>query len=240
MINILDVIILITILLGAVLGFKRGAIKSSVSFIGVILIVIVSYSLKNPLANFLITHFPFFDFGGLFKGVSVLNILIYEAISFLIIFSILQIILKIIIHFSGILEHILNATVILGLPSKILGLFFGLLEGYIYAFIIVFVLSLCSFSVELTQTSKYNEKILNHTPILTNFSRNYYNSITEIYSLRDKYKTIDNKEEYNYEAMDILLKYKVVNIDTVSKLVDQEKLDINNIETLQNKYEKES
>lgn len=240
MINILDVVVIFLILGGAAVGLKKGAIKSSVSFLGIILVVILSYLLKNPLANFLITHCPFIDFGSFFKGVSVLNILIYEAVSFLIVFSLLQIILKIIIHFTGILENILNATIILGIPSKILGFIFGALEGYVYAFVILFVLSLFSFSIEITQNSNFNAPILNHTPLLSSFAKDSYESITEIYDLKDNYENITNKKEYNYKAMEILLKKKIVTPDTVKILVDQNKIDINNVNSLIEKYEEEN
>ena len=240
MINILDVMVLFLIAFIALVGFKKGAIRSSVSFIGTILIVVLAYFLKNPLANFLITHFPFFDFGGVFKGVSVLNILIYEGIAFLIVFSFLQVILRLVIHFSTILEGFLKATIILGIPSKILGFILGLLEGYIYAFIFLFILSLFSFTMEITQNSKLYEPILNHTPILTNFAHKTTIAIDEIYSLQEKYKEINNKEEYNYEAMEILLKHQVVTVDTVEKLAEQNKLDINNIDLLINKYRKDT
>ena len=232
MINILDVVVIFLILGGAVVGLKKGAIKSSVSFLGIILVVILSYLLKNPLANFLITHCPFIDFGSFFKGVSVLNILI--------VFSLLQIILKIIIHFTGILENILNATIILGIPSKILGFIFGALEGYIYAFVILFVLSLFSFSIEITQNSNFNAPILNHTPLLSSFAKDSYESITEIYDLKDNYENITDKKEYNYKAMEILLKKKIVTPDTVKILVDQNKIDINNVNSLIEKYEEEN
>ncbi len=239
MINILDVIILFIILFSAVIGFKSGAIKSSVSFIGIILVIFLSYCLKNPVANFLMTHLPFIDFGGVFKGVSVLNILIYEAIAFFIVFSILNILLRIIIHFSGILESVLKATIVLGIPSKILGFIFGLLEGFIYSFALLYILSMFSFSIELTQNSKLYSPIVNHTPVLTNFARNTSEAISEIYSLKDKYDNTSNKEEYNYEAMDILLKHEVVTIDTVEKLHNQGKLEINNLNLLINKYKGE-
>ena len=41
MINILDVVVIFLILGGAVVGLKKGAIKSSVSFLGIILVVIL-------------------------------------------------------------------------------------------------------------------------------------------------------------------------------------------------------
>lgn len=239
MVNIIDVAIFFLIIGSAVVGMKKGAIKSSVSFVGIILVVILSFILKNPIANFLMTHLPFIDFGGVFKGVTVLNILIYEAISFLLIFSLLQIILKLIIHFTGILEGILNATIILGIPSKILGFIFGILEGYIYAFVILSILSLFSFSVEVTQDSKLNNTILNHTPLLTSFVKDSFDSISEIYELKDNYENIDDKNEYNYQAMDILLNKKIITTDTLEILVEQKKIEIDNVNSLIYKYKEE-
>lgn len=239
MINIIDAVILMIILGSAVLGLKKGFIKSSISFLGIIVVVILAYIFKNPVANFLMTHLPFIDFGNFFKGVSVLNILIYEASAFLIVFSLLQIILKIIIHFTGVLETILKATIILGIPSKILGFIFGFLEGIVYAFVLLFALSLFSFSVELTQDSKLNSVILNQTPLISNFAKDSYESISEIYELKDNYQKIDNKDEYNYQAMEILLKKRVVTTDTVEILVKQNKIEISNIDNLINKYKED-
>ena len=224
MINILDIVIIFLILMAGLIGFKRGFIRSSVGFIGTILIAIIAYSLKNPVANFMMTHLPFIDFGGLIKGVTVVNILIYEAMAFVVIFSILQLILKLVIHFTKILEGILKATVVLGIPSKILGGIFGLLEGYIYAFILLFVFSLFSFSMEVSHNSKLNPVILNNTPILSKFSANYYKSINEIYELSKKYKEIENKDEFNKEALDVFINYKVISKDTVKILVNQGKI----------------
>ena len=236
MINILDAVIILLIFGSGFLGLKRGAIKSTISFVGIIVVVVFSYFLKNPVADFMITNLPFFSLGSLFKGISILNILIYEAIAFIIVFSILQIILKLTIKLSGILESILSATIILGIPSKILGFFLGLLEGYIYAFIIVFVLSLCSFSFELTHDSKLNSIVLEKTPILTTFAKDTYNSVNEIYELKDKYKTLQNAEEYNYEATEILLKYKVINTNTLTTLIEKDKIKLNNSNYLIEKY----
>ena len=135
MLNILDAVIILGLLLGAVLGFKRGIIKSAVMFGGTILVIVLAYLLKNPISIILYTYLPFFKLGGIFQGVSVINILIYEAIAFLITFSILMLILKIIIAVSTLLEKILNATVVLGIPSKILGALFGICEAFLFIFV---------------------------------------------------------------------------------------------------------
>ena len=46
-IDLIDAIILLLILLGGVIGFKEGGLKKAVSTIGLILIVVISFVLKN-------------------------------------------------------------------------------------------------------------------------------------------------------------------------------------------------
>ena len=46
-------IIILFLLLGAIIGFKKGFIKTLVSLIGVFIVIIVSFYLKKPVANFM-------------------------------------------------------------------------------------------------------------------------------------------------------------------------------------------
>ena len=89
--GLVDVLIIIFILIGGALGWKRGVIKEAASALGIVLITVLSFIFKNPLSIILYENLPFFKFGGIFKGVTVLNIALYELIAFLIVFSILMI-----------------------------------------------------------------------------------------------------------------------------------------------------
>ena len=108
--NIVDVIIILIIMLWGVIGLKRGVVKQSVMTLGTILIFVLAFYLKNPLADFLSLNLPFFNFGGIFKGVTSLNIILYQLIAFIIVVSILQIGLNILTRVSGIIEKILKYT----------------------------------------------------------------------------------------------------------------------------------
>src|SRR5574344_1020632 len=112
--TIIDAVFIVFLLFGAAMGFTRGFIKSAVSFIGTIVVFGLAFYLKNPVSEFLYTNLPFFSFGGALEGVSVLNIIIYELIAFLLVVTILEIILKLIVMLSGVLEKILNMTIVLG------------------------------------------------------------------------------------------------------------------------------
>ena len=238
--NIVDLLIIIFILIGAIVGFKRGFTTSLVNFIGVILVVIIAYFLKNPISEFLMSFCPFFSFGGIIKGVTVLNIAVYEIIAFILVFSLLMIGLKALLMATGILETLLKFTIVLGLPSKILGAIVGLIENYIIVFFVLYILSMPNFlDVGFIKDSTYREPILKNTPILSNVAESTLAVLDEFKGLSDKYTETENSNEFNLETLDLFLKYKVVTVDVVQKLDDSGKIKIDGIETVLNKYKEE-
>ena len=173
--NIVDILIIIFILLGAVVGFKQGFTKSLVSFVGIVIVTILAYFLKNPVSEFLMSFCPFFSFGGIIKGITVLNIAVYEVIAFLLVFAILMIVLRALLFATGILETILKFTIVLGIPSKILGAIVGVIKNYIIAFFVLYLLSMPNFvDVEFVKDSKFREPILRNTPLLSNAAEGEY------------------------------------------------------------------
>lgn len=238
--NIIDILIISFILIGAVVGFKRGFTTSLVNFIGVILVVIIAYFLKNPVSEFLMSFCPFFKFGGIIKGVTVLNIAVYEIIAFILVFSILMIALKALLMATGILETILKFTIVLGIPSKILGAVVGLIENYIIIFFVLYILSMPNFlEVNFIKNSTYREPILKNTPILSKVAESTLEVLDEFKGLTDKYTETENSNEFNLETLDLFLKYKVVTVEAVQKLDDSGKIKIDGIETVLNKYKEE-
>ncbi len=237
MLTIVDVIIILFLLMGAAIGFKRGVIKSATMFIGMILVIIISYYLKNPLSKLMYTVLPFFKFSGALQGVTVLNILIYEALAFIIVFLILTALLNVLIKVTGIIEKVLKFTIILGIPSKILGAIFGLLEEFIYVFVFLFLLSRLSFTAEYINQSKLANVILDKTPVISKIVEDSSESFEEIYSLKEKYKNQGDTNEYNKEALDILLKYDIITPESTRKLIEKGKIKIDGVESIIQKYE---
>lgn len=238
--NITDILIIVFILLGAVVGFKRGFTSSLVNFIGVILVAVIAYFLKNPVGDFLMSFCPFFDFGGIIKGVTVLNIAVYQIIAFILVFSILMIGLKLLLMATGILETILKFTIVLGIPSKILGAIVGLIENYIIVFFVLYLLSMPNFlEVGFIKESKYREPILKNTPILSGVAESTLEVLDEFKGLTDKYEQSENSNEFNLETLDLFLKYRVVTVDTVKNLVESGKIKIEGIDAILDKYEEE-
>lgn len=233
--NIVDAIIILVLLMGAVLGFKRGAIKTLVSFVGLVIALVLAFFLKNPVSTFMYEYLPFFNFGGVFKGVSVLNILLYEVLAYFIVLSILFIGVRLLGFVANIIEKALNFTIILGIPSKIIGIFVGFIETYIYVFIILYVLALPMFNIGILNESTLKNRILNSTPILSNTVGNTLDAFVEVYDLSKKYDT-SSTNEFNQEALDILLKYDITTVDSIDKLIEKNKITINNVDVILNKY----
>ncbi len=236
-----DIIIIIIILLSGVIGLKRGFTKELVCFIGFFLVILLAFILKNPLSSFLYEHLPFFKFSGLYKGITSLNILLYEVLSFFIVLMVLLIVLRVLIFATSIFEKLLKLTIILGIPSKILGLILGLIEGLVWSFIIIYIVSLPFFNIKIVNESKLKNKLLNNTPILTDMTKGTVKTFNELDKLKKdfKEKKISNNE-FDLESIDILLKYKVIDVDSLKKLIKNKKIKIKNIDKVIIKYEEEN
>lgn len=234
--NIVDLIIILTIVVGALIGFKHGVIRQTVSLIGILLVVILAFLLKNPLSLWMYEHLPFFSFWGILKGVSVVNILLYEIIAFLILIALFSIILKIILFAAKIIEKILAFTVILGIPSKILGAIVGGIEYFIIVFVVLYIVTLPFFDIKSIRDSKFAMNILNNTIILSNYTEDATNVLNDFVLLKDKYNSSSNSEEFNKEALIILLNYKVIDVKSIDKLVEENKIKIQDVEEILKEY----
>lgn len=220
--NIVDIIIILLILLAGVVGLKRGALKELVMLIGTILVYVIAFNIKNPLANFMMRFFPFFNFLGKIEDLTVLNIVLYQALAFAILAGILLAIFNIIIKTTGIIQKIIDLTLILTLPSKILGFIIGLISGYLYVFIALIIFSVPFGGIPMFTNSNIANHILVDTPILSNSLGGFKNAISDIYTLTDKTITKNevDKNQLNLSIMDILLKYKVVTSEDMTSLIE--------------------
>ena len=62
------------------------------------------------------------------------------------------------------------------------------------------------------------------------------NALTEFGELKNKYENTDNALEFNRETLDLFLKYDVITVESVDKLIEQDKLKIDDVDTILNKY----
>lgn len=224
--NVVDVIIIALLILGGVAGFKAGVIKKLTDFIGMFVVIILAFYLKNYISVIMYENLPFFNFFGLINGIDALNILLYEVIAFLVIFIALLFILKVVLMLTGLVEKILKATVILSIPSKLLGIVVGVIEMYVYLFLILVIVSLPIFDSSFLKDSKMNNFILNNTPVLSGVSGEIIDIYGDVYNIIDNRKNKTN-EQLNEEILKVLIDKKVVTKESAKKLVDKNKIHIN-------------
>lgn len=237
--NIIDIGIILFILSFIIVGSKQGLIKGGVSLVGLIVIFIISYTFKDEIGNFLCKYLPFFNFSGNIEGLVSLNILIYQLAAFLIIYTVLIGLYTIIMTVSGWIQKLINKTVLLKLPSAIGGGIIGLIEGYLFAFIILLLAMIPLKNMTLLQGSVLADYILHKTPIVSESTSDITNSVTEIYELVDQVanKKIDVNEA-NLKSIDIMIKHKVITPHTVEQLMVLDKLkEVKGLEHVLNRYE---
>lgn len=237
--TIVDSILILFLLLGAVLGFKKGAIKSLVVLVGTLALVVISYYLKNPVAEILFKFCPFMNFAGKWEGLITLNILLYESIAYILVFVVLSSVLTLLTKVSGIIEKILNATIILGIPSKIIGAVLGFVEALVFSFIVLFVLLQVNTTSAWVSDSSMARSILDKTPLVGYMVKDTYKAIMDINKLQDKYKDDSNKDLYNGEILNIMLNYEVITPEATQYLIDEKKLDFAGAQNVLNSFKEE-
>lgn len=235
--NIVDLCIIIFILFGALLGFKRGFLRETVEAVGLFAVIVLAYLFKNPLSVILYEKLPFIKIG-ILKNVEILNILLYEIIAFLICLILFYIVFKVIAKVSSIIERILTATIILAIPSKIAGAVIGIISHFIFAFVILYILTLTCFNIKVIEESNLRLKIINNTPILSLVVDKSITVIEQFNELRLKANDKSISEmEFHYQAMELFLKYNIITPDNAIKLIDSGKISsFDNYIDLINKY----
>lgn len=223
--NWIDFVIIILLLFGAVEGFKAGVIKKITDFIGMFVIVILAFKLKNNLSVIMYENLPFFNFWGLIKGIDTINILFYELMAFLVVFIALLFVLKVLLIVTGLIEKILKATVILSIPSKILGIVVGIVEMYVYCFLALVVITLPIFNIKVVRESKLSNFILENTPILSPIAEEMIDVYGDVYDVLDNRKD-KTDEQLNSEVLEVLIDKKVITKESATKLVERNKVHI--------------
>ena len=177
---------------------------------------------------------PFFELDGFVT----LNIFIYQFLAFIIVFAIMMSIYEFSLRVSKFLQKVVNATIILWLPSKILGGVVSLLKGYLILFIVFMFLMIPFGNYDIFKNSTCVQYMLHKTPVLSSYANSFVEPFQEVITLSDnvsKKKISINKA--NLDALDIMLKYSVVDKHTVEGLIEVEKLNtVENIDSVLSNY----
>lgn len=224
--NVFDITIIIFILLFGVEGFKNGVIKTGVSFVGMLVVFFISYAFKGLVGDLLCKWFPYFTFGGSLKGLISLNILMYQLAGFFVLFCILSGLFHIVFSTSRFLQNVVNATIILVPISALGGFLIGLVRGFVVTLLILLALLVPCHQFNMFMDSKVANTILYKIPVLSDYVSDVSKSLLEVTDLvvdiKDKKLT---KNEANLQLIDTMIKYDVVDVETVKEIEKAEKLD---------------
>lgn len=233
--NLVDIVIVAFLVSGAVIGFARGFFKQTVMFVGTILTIVLSFILKNPLSMILYENLPFFKF----SGVTALNIILYEALAFLICLAVLTMTLSLVIKISNIIEKLLDITIVFALPSKILGMVVGLLQSLVILYVAIYILTMPVFNMPFFNESKYAKVILDKTPIMSKVTDDAVKTFNEIATFTKKEINISDIDDTNNKIVEIMLKNDAVSVDSIELLVKKEKIKLTNYDELITKYKED-
>lgn len=222
--NIIDIVCILIIVLFTLYGVKRGIIKQGISLLGFIAVLVIAYELRLPVSDFLISKLPFFDFAGSFRGITAINVLLYQLIAFLVIFIVLYCVLSILMSLSGIIEKLIEKNLILAIPSKILGGMLGFIEGTIVTFLFVFVAIHFSFTTEIVGKSRLAVITLERTPVISSIALNTSLAMEDISRIVSDTKNNENREDANFKVLHTLLYYKIIDSGKAQKLIEDQKI----------------
>jgi len=225
--NIIDIAIILILVLGAVVGFKRGFFRQTVQSIGGILVVIFALIFTKSLAGLLVRILPAFNFKGIFDGISSMNILVYYIIAFLLLLLLFGIVFRLLLMLATFIENFLKATILLAIPSKILGAIMGLIEYYLIVFVLLYIFTLPLFNISIINESKFKDRILEGTPIVSSLAGKAVNSFKDIYALKDELANSTDRLKLDEKILKILIDNKIITAEKAQELYSEGKIKTN-------------
>ena len=224
--NFIDIFIIIFLCFGLIVGWKNGFTRQLVSSIGFILAIVLAYCLKGFVASIFFKSMPFFNF----NGITVINIIFYEFLAFLITLSVLVFLVKILLKASSLFEKILNVTIVLGVPSHILGAIIGAIEYFVITFIIIFFFNLPVFNFSVVRDCKFTKTFLDKKNILNTVCEDTLELYNKVNELKEKAQNETDKSKVNIEILQLLRQYKMISQNDVDYLISHGKLENVDIE----------
>lgn len=231
--NIVDGVIILFLLFGALVGAKKGLTRQLVDTVGTLAVIVLSFLLKGTVSAVLYKTFPFFNFSGSIEGITSLNLLLYEVVAFFFLFLVFSSILSILKLTTSLFEKLLKMTIVLGIPSKILGAIVGVIQNFVFLFVALYFLRLPVFKLDVVKESRLADKMLNSTPILSSVCGDTLTVFKDFDHLLEEYKQEEDRAVLNQKTLELLVDKKIVDISTANKLIAEGKL--KNVSTIQRK-----
>lgn len=227
--KVIGIVLILILLLGAFVGYKKGAVKEFFELVGTVSIIIISYLLKGYLTAALIKYLPFWNFKG-YIGLYSLNFLMYDVVSFVIIFILLYCILNILINLAGFIDKLVKYSVVYDIPSKVLGVIFGCINSLIFCFLICYVMLQVPYTQKYVRKNTFATKIVERTPVLNVVCSSGILTAEDAYNKLDSYsfkeEDIDNM---NLQIATSVARYALIKKPLIQTSINNGKLNLDHV-----------
>ncbi|MBT2569224.1 CvpA family protein [Planococcus sp. ISL-110] len=163
----LDILLIILLIGGIIVGAKRGFVVQLIHMIGFVIALVVAYTYYKPLSEYFVLWIPYPAVNENSQFTLVVDQLdldqtFYQLLAFALIFFVVKFALQLIASMFDFLKFL----PVLGFFSKILGAALGFVEAYILLFVFIYVFALLP--VEVVQNQLENsgiaQSMIEHTP----------------------------------------------------------------------------
>ena len=125
-------------------------------------------------------------------------------------------------------EGLLKLTVILAIPSKILGALLGLIEGILVSFLLCFVFLHLAPTEKYVMDSKLAIVLLERSPFIGRMTTSTTLALEDINNIVNSLKEDDNRSDANFKVLHQLIYWKVITVDEAQTLIDNKKIVFDN------------
>lgn len=175
----INLLLLFFLILGTVIGLRRGFILQSLHLLGTVGSLIIARMYYAELAKHLVLIIPFPSAEGNYKS-EFLNMVtnemtFYNVVSFIIIFFMSKVILQIV---ATVFDYISQLPLLKQLNAS-LGAVLGFIECYLLLFFVLFLFSMMpnGWIQEHLQGSFISNFIVNYTPVLSGIAKSWWENI---------------------------------------------------------------
>ena len=225
--SVMNVICVVVPIIGFLIGLFKGFVNRSVRVLEGALIIVLSLILKNPISSLLYRFIPFVDF-----EYKVLNVLLYEFVSFVLLALVLVVVVHIINRFISIIEKVVGFIISIGVPTGILGALVSLVEFtfylYVFIFVVFFLSAVTSSPIDSSLANKYYYKM----PVLRRVFGNTFDACIEV---GNEINSNESPDKINYDSMKILLEHHFITKDNARYIIENNKIKIANSKELLSK-----
>lgn len=216
--DFIDIAIYVSIVFFAIVGFNNGFFKSAINIIGFIVSLYITFILRDTVAELFMLNLPFFEFGKLLSTAPALNILLYHAFAFIILFIAAELMYNVLISVLGLSDKATGLDVRVRLLSKILGVVSGLVEGVIIVFIVIFIFRQPFVKLNIIDNSQVAKDFLKSTPLLSDWNRDFINVFDGLDELTE------TESITNANVITLLLNQNMLKKDTLKELLETHKI----------------